>query len=58
MKKQKKGFKKIYRKKRYVRAYIERNYFWSDKIFIHAIEKGQERESTILYYFKKCDKLK
>jgi hypothetical protein len=57
---EKKGSKKYIGKKRIcskVEGYIERNYFGADKIFIHAIEKGQERESTIFYTIsKKCGK--
>ena len=44
-----KGSKKYIGKKRIcskVEGYIERNYFGADKISIHIIENGTDREST------------
>lgn len=39
-----------------IEGYIEKNYFSKDKIYLHIIENGQERESTSFYdLFLKSD---
>jgi hypothetical protein len=47
------------RTRAYFKGYVERNFLGKNKIQIHVIEKGIERESTIYYVlYNECNNLK